>query len=170
MKYVIKTTKFIINSITSIIIVIGIIFIMLFAFGIQPFVVESGSMEPTVQTGSVCFVNKRAKYDDMKVGDIIAFKINENASATHRIAEINEEGFVTKGDNNSNVDAIITTRDTFLGKNVFSIPRVGFLVKSLQTTSGRIIVITIIIVLLLAGILLGEPSKEKSKNNENKKE
>ena len=163
MKYFIKIMKFIINSITTVIIVLGLIFITLFVFGIQPFVVESGSMEPTVLTGSVCFINKRAKYDDMRVGDIIAFKINENACATHRIVEINDEGFVTKGDNNSNVDAIITKRDTFLGKNVFSIPKVGFLVKVIQTTSGKIIVVTIIIVLLLAGLLLGEPTEEKSK-------
>ena len=70
MKTFIKITKLILNIITTVIIVVGILFIGLFCFGIQPYVVESGSMQPTIQTGSVCFINKRANYDNMKVGDI----------------------------------------------------------------------------------------------------
>ena len=167
MKPIIKFAKIIINTITTIVIILGVIFILLFAVGIQPYVVESGSMEPAIQTGSVCFINKRLSYDDMKVGDVIAFKLPNNAFATHRIHDITQEGFVTKGDANLNVDNIITTKENFIGKNVFSISKAGFIVKTLQTTSGKIIVVTIIIVLFLAGILIGEPSKKK-KNLSNK--
>jgi len=168
MKEAIKITKFILNFITSLIIIVGVIFILLFAIGIQPFVVESGSMEPAIKTGSVCFINKRANYDNMQVGDIIAFKIDDNAFATHRIYEITENGFVTKGDANAGIDNVITTRDNFIGKNVFSIPNAGFIIKTMQTARGRIIIGTVVIILLTAGILLGEPSKKKSKLEKNK--
>ncbi len=168
MKPVIKATKIILNLITSIIIIIGVIFIILFAVGIQPYVVESGSMEPAIKTGSVCFINKRASYDDMKVGDIIAFKLPNDAFATHRISEITDEGFVTKGDANVNADSIVTTKENFIGKTVTSIPKAGFMVKTVQTARGRIIVGTFVVVLFVAGILIGEPSEKKMNKSKEK--
>lgn len=165
MKTFMKIAKIVLNTITTIVIILGILFIGLFCFGIQPYVVESGSMEPTIHTGSVCFVNKRAKYDDMQVNDIIAFKIDSDVFATHRIVSKTADGFETKGDANNIIDGVITTKDNFLGKNIFSIPKAGFIVKGLQTTRGKIILSTLIIVIFLAGILLGEPSKKKKDNN-----
>lgn len=161
MKTIVKITKIIFNIITTVIIIFGILFVGLFCFGIQPYVVESGSMEPAIQTGSVCFVNQRAKYEDMQVGDIIAFKLDTGAFATHRIKEITNEGFTTKGDKNKAEDNIITTRSNFIGKNIFSIPNVGFIVKGIQEPKGKIILGTIIVVLVLASILIGKPSKKK---------
>ena len=158
MKTFVKITKIIFNIITTVIIIFGILFVGLFCFGIQPYVVESGSMEPAIQTGSVY---QRAKYEDMQVGDIIAFKPDTGAFATHRIKEITNEGFTTKGDKNKAEDNIITTRSNFIGKNIFSIPNVGFIVKGIQEPKGKIILGTIIVVLVLAAILIGKPSKKK---------
>lgn len=161
MKAIMKIIKIILNLILTTIIIFGTLFIGLFCFGIQPYVVESGSMEPNIKTGSICFVNKKAQYEKMQVGDIIAFEINTGAFATHRIVSISDEGFETKGDANTVVDNIVTTKDNFIGKNIFSISHIGFIVKALQTVRGKIILVTIIIVLFLAGILIGEPSKKK---------
>lgn len=163
MKTFIGITKVIINLIITVIIVLGIVFIGLFAFGIQPYVVESGSMQPTIKTGSLCFINKNTSYNDMREGDIIAFRIDSGAYVTHRIYSISDNGFETKGDANSMPDRFITTKDNFVGKNIFSIPNLGFLVKASQTSSGKIVLVTIIIVLFLAGILIGEPSKKNKK-------
>lgn len=159
----IKITKIFLNIVTTVIILFGIVFIGLFCFGIQPYVVESGSMQPTIETGSLCFINKRANYEDMQVGDVIAFKINANTFVTHRINAITDEGFETKGDANIAIDNVITTKDNFIGKNIYSIPKVGFIVKMIQTTKGKIILGTVIVVLLLAAILVGTPTK-KAKN------
>lgn len=163
MEKVIKITKVILNFIMSIIIVIGILFIILFAIGIEPFVVKSGSMEPTIQTGSVCFINKRADYNKMKVGKIIAFKIEKNTLVTHRIYSINEDGFKTKGDANLEIDGVVTTPDNFIGENIFSIPKVGYVVNIMQTTKGKIVIGVVIALLFITGILIGEPSKRKNK-------
>ena len=162
----VKITKFIINLITSIIILFGIAFIILFAVGIQPFVVETGSMEPAIETKSVCFINKKIPYEDVKVGDIIAFRISDDACATHRVHEISEQGIITKGDANANIDNVITTKETYMGKNVVSIPKVGNFIKVLQSTRGKIIMGTIVIVLFVAGIMLGTPSEKSKKDNE----
>lgn len=163
MNLAMKIIKSILNIIMTIIIIVGSVFVILFCIGIQPYVVESGSMQPDIPTGSLCFINKKAKYEDMKVGDIIAFKINSNAFATHRIVSITNEGFETKGDANNVIDNIITTKDNYIGQNIFSIPYVGLWVLVIQTTRGKIILGTIIIVLFLVAILIGQPSRKKQK-------
>ena len=163
MNLAMKIIKSILNIIMTIIIIVGSVSVILFCIGIQPYVVESGSMQPDIPTGSLCFINKKAKYENMKVGDIIAFKINSNAFATHRIVSITNEGFETKGDANNVIDNIITTKDNYIGQNIFSIPYVGLWVLVIQTTRGKIILGTIIIVLFLAAILIGQPSRKKQK-------
>jgi signal peptidase len=145
----------------NIILILGITFIILYCCGIEPFVVESGSMEPNIKTGSLSFINKHVKYDDIKVNDIIAFSVETGNKVTHRVVNITDEGLETKGDANNLSDGISTTRKNYIGKNIFSIPKVGYGVKIIQTTKGRVILITFIVVILLSGFLLGEKKKGK---------
>ena len=163
--------KAILNVILTIIIIVGIIFIVLYIIGIEPSVVQSGSMEPTIETGSLCFINKLTKYEEIKENDIIAFKLPTGVGVTHRVIKITNDGFKTKGDNNDTEDLMIITKDNYIGKNIFSIPKIGYGIKLIQTTRGKIIFGTVIVVLILTGILIGEPSKKKIskkiKNNEN---
>lgn len=159
MEIVLKVLKKIIDVIMTIILLVGSALVLLYILGIKPYVVLSGSMEPTISTGSVCFVNEKVKYENMKVGDIVAFKIPTGASVTHRIINITEKGFETKGDANDNSDGVSTTKQNFLGKNLFSIKKIGFMVEFIQTTKGRIILITIIVFFLTAGLLLGDSKK-----------
>lgn len=164
MKKFLKILNFVFNSILTLIIIIGIVFITLYIIGIEPFVVQSGSMEPKIETGSLCFINKLIKYEDIKQYDIIAFKLPTGVGVTHRVINITNEGFTTKGDNNQTEDLIKTTKQNYIGKNIFSIPKIGYAIKLIQTTRGKIIFGTIVIVLILAGILIGEPSSKKKKN------
>lgn len=161
MKKILKIGKAILNILTTICIVIGILFVVLFFLGIQPYVVVSGSMEPEIKTGSVCFINKNAKYEEVRIGDVIAFKIKSGEYATHRVCNISEEGITTKGDANRVEDDIITTRDNFIGKNIFSIPNAGVVITVIQSPSGKIILGTIILVLFVAAVLVGTPGKNK---------
>lgn len=154
-----KVLKRIIDVIMTIILLVGSALVLLYILGIKPYVVLSGSMEPSISTGSVCFVNEKVKFENMKVGDIVAFKVPTGASVTHRIINITEKGFETKGDANDDSDGISTTKQNFLGKNLFSIKKIGFMVESIQTPKGRIILITIIVFFLAAGLLLGETKK-----------
>lgn len=170
-----KIVKNIINVLTTLIIVVGVVFIGLYLCGITPYVVLSGSMEPTIKTGSLCFINKHSKYEKIKEKDIIAFKMDKTL-VTHRVDEINDEGFITKGDNNDIQDGSLVTKDNFVGKNIFWIPKVGYGVKLVQSTKGKIIFGTCIVLLFMAGLLLGDDKKKDSKEKvdldivENKKE
>ena len=65
---------------------------------IEPRIVLSGSMEPKIHTGSICFINKKVPYDKIKTGDIIAFKAGKNTMVTHRVISVTNAGFETKGD------------------------------------------------------------------------
>ncbi len=160
-----KIVKGIINVLTTLIIGIGGLILVLYLFGIVPYVVLSGSMEPTIDTGSLCFINKNADYEDVKEKDIIAFKLSDGTLVTHRAIEITETGIVTKGDNNDGVDSNQVKKDNFVGKNLFWIPKVGYAVKAFQSTKGKIIVITSIVLLFAAGFLFGENKKKEVKEN-----
>lgn len=155
-----KIVKKIINVLTTIIICVGGLFLILYILGIVPYVVLSGSMEPSIETGSVCFINKHAKFEDIKEKDVIAFKMKDGTLVTHRAIEINDSGIVTKGDNNKDADNNIVTKGNFVGKNLFWIPKVGYVIKAFQTTTGRIIAAAIILLLLVSGFLFGDDNKK----------
>lgn len=155
-----KIVKKIINVLTTIIICVGVLFLILYILGIVPYVVLSGSMEPSIETGSVCFINKHAKFEDIKEKDVIAFKMKDGTLVTHRAIEINDSGIVTKGDNNKDADNNIVTKGNFVGKNLFWIPKVGYVIKAFQTTTGRIIAAALILLLLVSGFLFGDDNKK----------
>ncbi len=162
--------KVLINALMALVIIVGIIFILLYIIGIEPFVIESGSMEPTIQTGSVSFINKHTKYSEIKENDVIAFNLNAGTKVTHRVIKITDEGFETKGDANDNSDGITTTKNNFIGKNIFSIPKLGYVIKLTQTLTGKIVLVTIIVVILVIAFFLGDSKKSKHmKTNENDK-
>jgi signal peptidase len=75
----------------------------------KTFVVVTGSMEPTIKTGSVVFV-KSVDPKTIKKGDIIAFTSPNNPKDTiiHRVDSISSTDpllFKTKGDANNSIDA-----------------------------------------------------------------
>ena len=156
-----KIVKAIVNVLTTIIIGVGGLILVLYLFGIVPYVVLSGSMEPTIDTGSLFFINKNSKYEDVKEKDIIAFKLSDGTLVTHRAIKVDNSGIITKGDNNDDVDSNIVKKDNFVGKNIFWIPKVGYAIKAFQTTSGKIIIITSIVLLLVFGFLFGEDKKKE---------
>ena len=118
-------------------------------------------MEPTIETGSVCFINKNTKISSIKEKDIIAFKFKDGTLVTHRAIKVTDSGITTKGDNNEDIDGNKVTKENFVGKNIIWIPKVGYLIKACQTTKGKIILFTIVILLFVSGFLFGEDKKKK---------
>ena len=156
-----KVIKGFFNSLMTLVLLIGILFIALYIIGIEPFVVISGSMEPTIHTGSLSFINKHAKFDSVKVRDIIAFTVATGDRVTHRVIKITPEGLETKGDANDVSDGISTTRMNFIGENIFSIPYAGYGIRLIQTPRGKIILGTIIVAILLVGFTMCDDKKGK---------
>lgn len=93
-------------------------------------IVQSGSMEPTIKTGSIVLVKPIEKY---RVGDIITFGANTRATipTTHRLhAERVVSGellYTTKGDVNEDPDPQEIRKQDIIGKVLFSLPYIGYL-------------------------------------------
>ena len=98
-------------------------------------------MEKEILTGSVAYANTHVKVEEIKVGDIIVFKL-DNKFVTHRVTAINDDNtFTTKGDANQTEDLVPVKFENFVGKTVFSIPYLGYLLQLVQTQTGRFILL-----------------------------
>ena len=65
-------------------------------FGINLYIVRSGSMEPEILTGSLCMIDMNYPYEKIQCGDVIAFE-SGNTLVLHRVIQATDEGIVTKG-------------------------------------------------------------------------
>ncbi len=87
------------------------------------YIVLSGSMEPSVRTGSVVIVDGRK--NEWNPGEVITYR-RGNMVVTHRIVEKSEEGYHTKGDANEEEDAGIVSEEQVIGKVIAVLPWLGF--------------------------------------------
>lgn len=150
MKKIIKAVVTVLYAIAVIVLVVTVFCTLL---NVRPAVVMSGSMEPTIETGSIIVINERDR--DVKRGDIIAFKIGDIAVA-HRVVDVQDDKFITKGDNNKSVDTGIVTSDMIEGTVIFHIPEVGYAVKWLGTMPGMISIFIAAAVVMLIGYLVNK--------------
>lgn len=110
--------------------------------------VISGSMEPTIKTGSVVFV-KQTDIKNLSVGTIISYSANNDANTivTHRISGIstkdNQQVYRTKGDANAGQDADEISPERIKGIVLFSVPSLGFFLDWIKTPLGFIVTIII---------------------------
>ncbi|MDO4268760.1 MAG: signal peptidase I [Eubacteriales bacterium] len=134
------------NGFTTILIVLIVAAAVMLAgvrlAGIQIFAVLSGSMEPAYSTGSLLYVAK-TDYRNLKAGDPITFMMDEDVVVTHRIVEVVPDAedprvlrFRTKGDANNVEDGSLVHYKNIIGKPVFSIPKLGYVVDFVQHPPG----------------------------------
>ncbi len=90
------------------------------------FVVESGSMEPTLTVGSVILSRKPQHADALATGDIVTFRTGSGYVVTHRIVEViggEPVKYRTKGDNPVNSpDEELLDPERVIGIFVVKIP------------------------------------------------
>ena len=109
-------------------------------------IVQSGSMEPAVHTGSVV-VSRLV--DEYVINDIITFgnKTSNQTPTTHRIIEIkNDNGnisYITKGDANNTSDRKEVLHRNVIGKILFSVPYFGYIIDFVKKPLGFFLVIVI---------------------------
>lgn len=109
-------------------------------FGINPYVILSGSMEPGIPTGSVVYIDTHDK--DVHEGDIIAFQsgAGKGAMVTHRAVKINTDGTITtKGDSNEVEDLAPLSPEYVVGKYTFHIPKLGAVMNELDNKKKIVI-------------------------------
>lgn len=156
-------------------VLIGLVALLAFAivgvrlFGLNIYVVLSSSMEPAYMTGSVIYV-KSVDTSQLAVGDAITFYLSGDTVATHRIIEVTEvsgqTAFRTQGDANELEDAAAVLASQVVGKPIFTIPYLGYLVTYIHSQSGRYATIavgtTLLLLVILPDIILGEDNKKKN--------
>ncbi len=113
-------------------------------FGIKGMVVVSGSMEPNINVGDIVIVKKK-RQDEIKVNDVIAFK-NGNVVVTHRIVDIIDDKYQTKGDNNNVADEDLIQYDNVEGVKIFKIPLLGYVILFIRDN--------FVLILVLLGMLM----------------
>ncbi|MFA5886795.1 MAG: signal peptidase I [Patescibacteria group bacterium] len=127
-------------------ILVGITLLALYLFssnfnvfgGYQPFLVQSGSMEPAIMTGDVIVIQNRGTYF---INDVVSFRTNADRIVTHRIVAVEkgkENRYSTKGDANRSGDEDIITNKQVIGKVVLVIPKLGYFVAFSKSRSGLI--------------------------------
>lgn len=143
--------------------------------GYEFFTVTSGSMEPSIKTGTLIFV-KETQPEELKVGDIITFKDSaEKTITTHRITEVIKENkdlkFKTKGDANESEDTGLIPSYAILGKVAdFKIAYLGTIFLFLKTSQGILVAFGLTIVIATIVELLTKRKKvsiEESKKPSN---
>ena len=101
-------------------------------FGVGEVVFLSGSMQPTIEVGSLGIVHEEKNY---KEGDIVTY-IKERTLITHRIKEIrSDKEIIVQGDANNIADEPIS-KDMIEGRIILTIPHMGSVLQILKTPYG----------------------------------
>jgi signal peptidase len=166
-----KILKTISTILVAFMVILALLLVGPRAAGMQVFVVLSGSMEPTYQTGSIIYV-KDVDPMTLKEGDPVTFRAAEDTIVTHRIIEVipdednpNNQYFRTKGDANEVADGSLVDPAQVIGTPKFSIPYLGFALTYIQSAQGRYAAIAVGALLLLIVFL---PSLISEKGNDKK--
>jgi signal peptidase len=125
--------------------------------------VYTGSMEPAIPVGGIVVI-KPVNPETLKIGDIICFQLSEPTSITHRIINITDEGFITKGDANEDPDQWIVKKENVIGKVIFTVPFIGYLGYFVRTPIGFILLIVIpasLIIIMKIRNIVKELKKQK---------
>lgn len=135
--------------------------------GYEIYEVISGSMEPTIPTGSVIYV-KTAEPENISEGEIITFFKNDSI-ITHRVLtnRRSEKEFITGGDANHITDLTPVPYEDLIGRVTFHIPVLGFAMTLFTGKTGKIYAALLVVWGVLLHILSAilkiqeEPQDEK---------
>jgi len=132
---------------------------------IKLFTVQSGSMEPSISTGSLIIIKPMETYAKEDIINITE-PADPKVSVTHRIIDIEETDdgiyYITKGDANESADTEKRSAQNVTGKVIFSIPLLGYLLAFAKTGAGLIVFIIIpaLIVIVRELISIKEEAKD----------
>ena len=133
-------------------------------------IVQSGSMEPAISTGAMVVIRPS---DEYRVGDVIMFgeDTKTKVPTTHRIVadEVRSGVFyyTTKGDANEDPDPQQVAQTEVIGKVLFSIPYLGYVLDFAKKPLGFALLIGIpaaIVVFDEAGNIWRETKRLRKKN------
>jgi signal peptidase len=164
---VIRVRRWIVNVLLVVAVIVAALMLLPGLLGYERYVIESDSMEGTIDRGSVVY-SKPVDDESLREGDIITFKpppdYGVDHPVTHRIVEVRPADagrprpvFRTKGDANATVDPWrFTLDDGEAAREEAHLPYLGYFYLALAIPWVRILLITVpallIIVVTLASL------------------
>lgn len=148
----IKILSYILGTIVAIIALLLIASTFPIKGNYQLLIVQSGSMEPAIKTGSIVVVKPASKY---QTGDVITFgqMSKTKIPTTHRIIDSRQQNgtllYTTKGDANEGKDASEVPARQIIGKVLFDIPFLGYALATAKKPAGFAVLIIIPALILL---------------------
>lgn len=120
----------------------------------ESFVVQSGSMEPAIPTGSAILIYK-TNTSEIQEGDIITYQAGSLPTTTHRVIDIQGEGdglfFRTKGDANEDIDQARVYPGDIKGEVGLTVPYIGHLLALTTSIRGLALLILLPALILIGG-------------------
>ncbi len=144
-------------------------------------IVQSGSMEPAIKVGSLVAIKPA---DDYNIGDVITFGEDEQGEVptTHRIVDerivSGEVRYTTQGDANDDPDAQEVGEREIIGKVLFSIPFLGFILDFARQPIGFVLIVGIPLAIVVIDEITNiwtevrrmREEKKKNKDSDNETE
>lgn len=133
-------------------------------FGITPYGVLTGSMEPNVPRGSLALVDTKVEPAALEPGDVVAFKSGDKL-ITHRIVENDAaaQAITTKGDANADMDPGYVAYADVVGQTVCAVPQLGSVLYQIEQNKLTVLLILGGFTLALALVNWAAPSKFTSR-------
>jgi signal peptidase I len=126
-------------------------------FGYATAIVMSGSMEPEIAVDDMIIIKSK---DEYAVGDVITF-LSGSSHVTHRIMQISDEGYTTKGDANNTPDSEIVKKEMVVGEVVGKIAVIGGILYWFQTPIGMVVALIIVLLLVFSDSIISKLVKKK---------
>lgn len=143
-------------------------------FGYSYFNILTTSMQSELPAGSFIWV-KSVDAATIEIGDDITFFKSEGVVVTHRVIDIIENyddsgqlGFQTQGVDNLNPDEFITYEENIIGKVLWHIPVLGFVLEYIANHVVMILVLfgVLILIAFFLGIFFSPDDDKKRKADE----
>ena len=165
------------SILVGLVVFLAVILVGVRVVGFRPYVVLSGSMEPSYSVGSLIYV-KAVDPRELETGDVITFMITEGTVATHRITEVVLDDndptvvrFRTKGDANESEDGSLVHYKNVIGSPVFTIPKLGYVANYIQNPPGTYVAVSagaILLLLVFLPDMFGSDEEPKQKKKRGK--
>ena len=141
-------------------------------FGYKILQVMSGSMSGEFETGDTILIKEIKEESDLKIGDVITYRIAKNTLVTHRIVNITKIGeslnYTLKGDANNVEDSEKILFSSIEGIYVKKLILIGKIISFMQKPYGMVIIFVVPILLILY-IINAERTKEIKRNKRREK-
>jgi signal peptidase len=135
--------------------------------GYKPFIVLSGSMEPTIMAGDL-IITKIVEPEEIAQGDLISFRVDKNTVVTHRVTDVqtaNGLAFLTKGDANTGADAQAVYAEDLEGIYLTRFAGLGRFALFLQTPLGMLLFVITPLCLFIVYDIMSRNRRNKKKSS-----